>query len=418
MARIAKAYGYEVTGCDLEESRNTNRLRKEGISVEIGHDASHLKNIDILAHSPAVIDQSLNHPEYVTALKKKMAMTWEEFTATHLMKDKFVISVSGTHGKGNTTAMLARILEEAGLDPTVEVGANLLDWNRKNVRIGKSKYFLHEADEFRDKFLLYKPNLLVVTSIEMDHPDYFKDVNQIIQSFVKFADQMKAPKILVVSKEYSLNKKFVSILKAKGFKGKIIWYDKTLITKKGIKLKLPGSHMLFNAAGAYITGKALGVEDTIIKKALQNFSGLERRFEYKGEIEGVKVYDDYAHHSTAVRVNIQAMRGLYKSKKIWVVFQPHMYSRLQTLFQGFIASLKLADRIIITDVYTRREQGVTKPTGKELALAIGDKATYVGGNLINVSNFVRRNTKKGDVVIFMGAGDITRAAEELMKEQP
>lgn len=414
VARIAAATGYSVTGCDLEESSVTERIKREGIPVALGHDVSHLKGVTILAHTPAVYYQNAHHPEYTTAVKKDIALTWEEFTAKFLMQNKFVVSVAGTHGKGTTTAMLVRILEAAGLDPTCQLGANLLDWDRRNFRIGKSKYFVNEADEFREKFLLYKPNLLVVTSIEMDHPEYFRDTDQIIASFVKLAGQLRPPKILVVSKEYPLCQTFVNALKKKGFAGKIIWYDKNLITAQKVKLRHPGSHLQFDAAGAWTAAKALGVKEEVIKKALEDFSGLERRFEFKGEFAGVKVYDDYAHHPTAVRVNIAAIRSLYKSKRVWVVFQPHMHARLERLFQEFAAELRLADRVIVTDVYSRREQGVNQPTGKQLAQAIGPKATYVGGDVSNAAKFVQRNTKKGDVVVLMGAGDIGRAAEELI----
>lgn len=413
IARMARDYGYEVTGCDLEESSITHRLRKDGIPVEIGHNPAHLKNVDLLVHTPAVFYQSIDHPEYTKAKMSGLTLTWEEFMAKFLQKDKFVIAVTGTHGKGTTTAMFARILEEAGLDPTVEIGANLLDWDGKNYRIGKSKYFLCEADEFREKFLIYRPNLAVVTSVEMDHPEFFANFEAVLKAFSKFVQGMKEPKILVINGQDEGCKKLIKTLKKLKWSGKII--DGTKVKLK-IRLKQPGEHIRADAAVAWTGAKALGIPDSKIKVGLEKFSGLERRFEFRGEVEGAKLYDDYAHHPTAVAANIQAARQAYPKHRIVVVFQPHMHQRLQALYQDFIKSLKLADKVVVTDVFTRREQGVNKPTGKDLALAItAPKATYVGGDLTNVANFVERNAQKGDIVLLMGAGDIYRVSDLLLK---
>lgn len=395
VARIAKEQGYDVSGCDLEESSITHRLRKDGIPVEIGHSSTHLKKIDILVHTPAVFYQSETHPEYI---KAKSAMIWEEFMAKYLHKSKFVVAVAGTHGKGTTTAMLSWILEQSNFDPTCEIGANVLSWDKKNYRIGKSKYFIFEADEFREKFLLYKPDLAIITSVEMDHPDHFKNLDHVITAFRKFAAKAKT---LIINED----------LKKYKLAGKATYYKPLKL-----KLKFPGEHIKSDAGAAWAGAKALGVKDKGIKAALQSFSGLERRFEFRGDVDGVKIYDDYAHHPTAVTYNIKAARELYPKKKIWAVFQPHMHSRLETLFDDFSKSLRLADRVIVTDVFTRRESGVTKPSGKDLALAIGSpKATYVGGDLQNVANFVSRNTKKGDVILVLGAGDVYKVSDFLLE---
>lgn len=409
IARMAREQGDDVSGCDLEESSITYRLRKDGIPVEIGHSPDHLKRIDLLVHTPAVFYQSQTHPEYTRATKKGLAMIWEEFMAKYLQKNKFVIAVSGTHGKGTTTAMISRIAEEAGLDPSCEVGANLLDWDKKNYRIGKSKYFICEADEFREKFLLYKPDIAVITSIEMDHPEYFRNFDQIMTAFTKFA--LKSTTLVINGQDKGCLQLLKNLSKLK-YQGKIIKYN---LIPVSLKLKLPGKHLRQDAAAAWAAAKVLGLSDEAIKNALEKFSGCERRYEYRGEVDGVKIYDDYAHHPTAVTANILATRELYPKKNIWVVFQPHMYTRLKNLFAEFVASLRLADRVVITDVFSRRESGLTKPSGKDLAIAVGSpKATYVGGDLVNVANFVIRNTDKGDVVLFLGAGDIYKASDQML----
>jgi len=412
VARIAEKRGFKVSGCDLEESKNTRLLAKDGFNVLLGpHGASHLKGVDLVAHSPAVLDQSATSSEYLMAKKRNIAMIWEKFMADYLQKDKFLISVAGTHGKGTTSAILSVILEQAGLDPTCEIGANLLNWNKRNYRIGESQYFISEADEYRDKFLLYHPNILVVTSIEMDHPDYFSDQNAVVGSFSKLVTQLKDPKILVMSKK-NLGCKLLA-KNLKNFSGKIIWYEP--LPKGKYKLKLPGIHIRDDAAAAVAVAKYLKIDDENIKKALENFSGCERRFEFRGTVSGAKLYDDYAHHPTAVKVNILAARELYPKSKIWVVFQPHMHSRLEKLFSEFAKALQYADRVIVTDVYTRREQGLNKPTGKELAVAVGEKATYVGGGLENVANFVYRNMNKNNIILLMGAGDIYEVTDQLLR---
>ncbi len=411
VARIAKAQGHEVSGCDLESSRITAQLQKEGISVTVGqHDKSHLKNIDILAHTPAVFYQNITHPEYAEAVKKKIAITWEEFMAKHLMKGKHLIAVSGTHGKGTTTAMLARVLETAGFDPTVEVGANLLDWNRVNYRLGKSKYFLCEADEFMEKFLMYKPYLAIITSVEMDHPEYFKNLDEVVAAFVKFAK--KATTVVINGEDKGCQRVIKLIKPIKSIK--LIKYKP--LTKSQAKLKLPGQHVLADAGAVWAAAKSLGVKESLIKKGLESFSGLERRFEFRGNAPfGAKIYDDYAHHPTAVNVNIKAARELKPKGNIWVIFQPHMHTRLQILFNDFVGALELADRVIVTDVFTRRESNINKPTGKDLALAIGGpKATYVGGELTNVANFISRNAKKDDLILVMGAGDVYKVSDLLL----
>lgn len=411
VARIAASLGHTISGCDLEESRITRDLRREGIDVKIGHDAAHLKGVDLWVHTPAVFYQSATHPEYTRAARKKIAMTWEEFMAKYLQKDRTVIAVSGTHGKGTTAAMLSVILEKANFDPTCEVGANLLDWGKHNFRIGRGKYFLCEADEFREKFLLYQPDLAIITSIEMDHPEFFANFEAVLSAFAKFA--AKAGTIVINGDDKGcllLLKK----LKELKWNGKLVKYQ--ALTKRDAKLKLPGEHVRSDAAGAWAAAKTLGVPNGTIKAALESFSGCERRFEYRGEFDGVKVYDDYAHHPTAVSVNIKAARELFPKKKIWVVFQPHMYARLQTLFADFQRSLMEADRVIVTDVFTRREQNITKPSGKDLALAIGSpRATYVGGDLLNVANFIKRNAAHGAVVLVMGAGDVYKVSDFLMQ---
>lgn len=411
IAQLADACGYKISGCDLEHSSITNRLSKSGIPVVLGHDINHLRGVDILAHTPAVYYQSSSHPEYLAAKKKGIAMIGEEFLAKYLQKTKFVIAVSGTHGKGTTSSLLSRVLETAGTDPTCYIGVPLLDWEKRNFRTGTGKYFVCEADEFREKFLLYHPSMIIVTSIEMDHPEYFRDLESIYMSFLKLVRQMREPHLLVLNANNAGCKQLAKKLKAKKFPVKIAWYSSL---PQKVDLQLPGEQIRSDAAAAWKAAELLGISKDKIRKGLESFSGNERRFEYRGEANGVKIYDDYAHHPTAITANIAAAREKYPGKRIWAVLQPHMYSRLQALFPEFVSSLRTADKVVVTDVYTRREQGITSPSGKDLSQAVGSQATYVGGDLQNVAKFVERNTKKGDVVLMLGAGDIYKVSDYLL----
>lgn len=412
IARIAKSFGYEVSGCDLEESKEILRLKADGITVSIGHSEDHVKDVDILAHTPAVFYQNANHPEYLSAKKADKAMIGEEFMAKYLLKDKFLIAISGTHGKGTTSSFVSLVMEQAGLDPTCEIGTLLIDWGKKNYRVGKSKYFVIEADEFREKFLMYHPNIAIVTSIEHDHPECFKDLDAVVDAFYRFALGMQEPKIMVVYKGQEGTKKLGDRLK--GWDGKLIWYEDVI--KQSFKLKLPGKHMKEDASAALTLAKVLDIPFKKAKEAVQSFSGNDRRFEFRGEYNGAKIYDDYAHHPTAVARNLEGARELYPNRRLIAVFQPHMFSRMQSMLDEFAKALGMADIVVLTDVFSRREQGISKPDSNDLAGRIGSKAVNAG-NLDSLLNHLKQTLSENDVVLVMGAGDVYKVSDQLVNSK-
>ncbi|MBI2330364.1 UDP-N-acetylmuramate--L-alanine ligase [Candidatus Daviesbacteria bacterium] len=347
VAAIAEAQGFKITGCDLEPN---NEFTTQFNSLLVGHDPSHLTNIDILATTPAIFSLDPNNPELVAAKEKGIpVMTWQQFLGEYLVKGKFVIAVAGTHGKSTTTAMIAQLLEDARLDPTVELGAIVPKWG-SNYRIGKSKYLVVEADEFNDNFLHLKPDITVVTNIEMDHPEYFKDFEAVKSSFKKFLLQTKST---IIANLADPGVKQTLVLHPKGV-NITIDYSKHLID---FPLQIPGQFNILNSSAVFQVGLILGIDPAVIKESLQNYKGVGRRFEYIGEYNGAKVYSDFGHHPTEIEVTINAAREKFPNQKIIMVYQPHMFSRTKALFADFVKVFQNlpADKIFIIDIYPSRE---------------------------------------------------------------
>lgn len=434
VAILAKNQGFQVTGCDLaKETYYFKSLKKSGIRPLVGHDASHLKGVDILAVTPAVLDVNPDHPEIVEAKKRGILMTWQEFMAKYLQKNKFVIAIAGTHGKSTTTALTGLVLEAGRLDPIVEVGAIVPEW-QATVRVGKSKYFVCEADEFSYNFLPYSPSIIIINNIEMDHPEFFKDLGQFCDAFKKFVRKIQKPKILIVNEEnqgiqallqelkpwliknqvkiigYYLNKSFAFSFATeyqatvKEIKPE---FTRFMVTndfgRKEFQLKIPGIHNVANALGVIACAIFLKIKPEKINRALSQFGGLGRRFDLVGEARGVKVFDDYAVHPTAVAATLKAAKQKYPQSKIWAVFEPHQFSRLYLFLDGFASSLSLADRVIVTKIYAGREKDTGKIKAEDLVQKIGAKAKYIK-DFEDLVDDLTRQVESGNVVIVFGAG--------------
>lgn len=412
VAQLAKVRAMVVSGCDKMDSVNIYRLKKDGIDVHIGYDTEHLSNQETLIYSSSILTGKDVIAEVELAKKKDSALLLEEFIAKVLMNDMSVIAVAGTHGKETTTGMIGYVLEQMGLDPTCILGSNLLNWGKRSYRLGAGQYFVCDADHYQNKFHHYKPSILIITNIEFDHPDFFPSFDDMLNSYKTLIEKMENSSALILNKEDKGCVMLAKLINGK-FKGKILWYGNLSKAQFDYKLPHPGEHVKLHALACETVASLLKLDKQKVKNALDNFAGLERRFEFKGDLEGIKIYDDYAHHPTAVAANIVAAREQFPSKKIWIVFQPNTYSRLKAFFNDFVRALDLADRVLITDVFSVREYDLNKPTGKELAQAIGEKATYVGGELINVVKFIHRNASKNILVIVMGAGDSHLVAEGL-----
>lgn len=385
-AAIAQAQGYKITGCDLEPHNEFTTQFKD-FQLLKGHSPQHLDGVQILAVTPAIYSLDPQNPELFEAKKLGISvMTWQQFLGQYLTRNKFVIAVAGTHGKTTTTAMIAKMLEDAGLDPTVELGA-IVPWWKTNYRVGKSKYFVIEADEFNDNFLALNPDISVVTNIEMDHPEYFKDFENYKKSFDKFI--RKSKKVINKSNSQLIN----------------------------FPLIVPGIFNILNASSAYQVGLALGIDPQTIKKSLSTYPSIGRRFEYISKYKGAEVYSDFGHHPTEIKVTVEALREKFPQSRILLVYQPHMFSRTKALFDDFVKVFRKvpADRTFIMDIYPSRELDTGEVSSKQLVDAVAkDTVTYIGSKDQTLER-LKQAIKKGDIVFFMSAGDTDYLAKQLVK---
>ncbi len=481
VAQIALQEGARISGCDQSASATTSMLMQKGVPVEIGHSPKHLANADVLIYVPAVVAFNPDNPELVAAKANGMlVMTWQELMGKW-MQGKLVLSVSGVHGKGTTTAMLALMLVEAGLDPTCEIGAIVPSFG-VNYRIGKSQYFVNEADEFNNNFWNYHPRLVIVTSIEFEHPEFFADYEAFLESFEHFIRGMDMhsdwsfPPTLILNADSPGCLELLGRLN--GWTGRILKYavdglsntevtqvgsipshahilsdytafdvklegetsfrvrspergGKAFPTGKVIHLQLPGVHNIQNALAALTAAHSTGVNHDVIIRTLENFSGIERRFEirYQGPLEfngvtqDVILIDDYAHHPTAITATLEATRKRFHRRRLIAVYQPHMYSRTKTFFEQFLTAFDSADVVMIADIFPGREHDTGSIHARELVEAMvkrppfssSEKRVMYSGNVENTATLLRNTLRSGDVAIVMGAGDIYTVTEKLLQ---
>ena len=380
-AQILQGRSVAVSGSDTQEHFFTDSVLKElNIPFIEGFSAANVPDtVDVVITSPAYINT--DNPEIQEVKKRGLPLlTWHDGLA-ELFNANFGIAVCGTHGKSTTTAMLGIILEKAGLDPTVMVGSRVNAWG-SNARVGKSKYYLIEADEYRDAFLHYNPKLIVVTNIEYDHPDYFPTPDSYAMSFKKFMDR--------VSDENLVH---------------------TPETLQHFNLVVPGEHNQRNANIAYEAALKLGIDPAVARQALESFNGLARRFEHYGSHNGAPLYDDYAHHPTEISALLQGAREHFPAKKIVVLFQPHTFSRTEKLMSDFVSALSRPDSVAILRTYGSARESGEDTMGKLLADKL--KAPYFATHKEAVEHFSRTLTAN-DVLFAVGAGDGWQVLRDLV----
>lgn len=407
--------GREVSGSDLSSSEITESLKKKGAKIFIGkHKTKNLlKDVDLVIYSPAV---PLNNPELKIARKSGIKCLSYPEALGELTKEHFTIAISGTHGKSTTTAMTALILVKAGLDPTVIIGTKLREFNDSNCRVGKSKYLVIEADEHFASFLNYWPKMIVLTNIERDHLDYYKNLNNILKAFKKYVSHLPKDGILV------LNKDDKNVLKLNVGKSqfKVKNYSLNQPEAKKLKeiLKIPGEHNVYDALAALTAARTLGIPDKTSFKALSEYRGAWRRF----EIIKTKPYiliSDYGHHPTKVRVTLKASREKYPKKKIWCVYQPHQYQRTYYLFKDFVKVFRQAptDKIIISDIFDvagRENKSIRKKVSSEKLVKAIKKEDVIYLPKDKIVDYIKKNIPEIEVLIVMGAGDIYKLSEKLI----
>jgi UDP-N-acetylmuramate--alanine ligase len=408
LARLFLHEGKVVSGSDKSRTANSEQLAVDGVILTYEQSPDNIQSdIDVVVYSDGVTKETTGWAE-LEAARAAGILTISYFEALgHIANDYYLIAVAGTHGKTTTTAMLADVLEEADFDPTVIVGS-LRAKSGTNYRAGKGKYFIVEADEYLRHFLYFTPDILVITNIDFDHPDYFTDLADVQSAFTELVGKVPAEGFVVADTK---NPQVAPVLS--GAQAGVRNYSEHINIVR--PMHQPGLHNRQNAAAAETVTRLLNVDAEMIDKALTEFSGTARRFEYKGELNGALIYDDYAHNPQKVAAAIAGARELHPTKKIIVVFQPHTYTRTNELFADFVEALATADEIIILPIYAAREKNVSGMTHTKLveALVGVGQSAHAREEFDSVVSELKSNLKESDVVLVMGAGDVTEVAKYL-----
>ncbi len=395
LARYCHVNGAKVTGSDGGTSRITEDLKKEGMTVYFGHNSAHVsKDTDLVVYTIAVND---NNPELKVARERGVTcMTYPEALGL-LTKEYVTIAVCGTHGKTTTTGMVTSMLKGCGVNPTVIVGS-LLSEGGTNFIQGDSEYLVVEACEYKRSFLNLNPKHILVTNIDEDHLDYYKDLADIQTAFQSFADKLNSNGNLITHNNVSLNTSATKI-------------DADIINEQEIELNVLGEHNKKNAQLVIALAQSLKLNDEQARAGLKTFTGTWRRLEYKGTQKGAIMYDDYGHHPKEIMATLEAIREKYKSGKfkLVVVFQPHLYSRTKLLLDDFSQAFNLADKICILPIYASREKDDGSISSEDLVEKTNN-SIYME-SFEEVKKYIDKNCHSGSVVLTIGAGDVYRIHE-------
>ena len=429
LAHISRLRGYRVGGSDREKTNLTERLKAEGIEIYYGHEAENVESYDAVVYTVAI---SPDNPEYVCAQEKGIpCISRADYLGYLMLGYENRVGVSGMHGKSTCTSMCATVFMEADGDPTVLSGAEL-DAMGGAYRIGHSENFIFEACEYMDSFLDFNPSMAIILNIELDHVDYFENIEQVCDSYTKFAAITGSNGMVIANID---NEYIPGVLE--GYEGEVVSFgvmtksaDYTAINirypngcaefdimHKGeyvahVKLSVTGEHNVYNALAAFAAGHISGLDPEKIVRGLYKFGGAKRRMEFKGTVNGALVYDDYGHHPTEVATTLDGVKKREDIERLFCVFQPHTYTRTYALMDDFAKSFDSVEQVYIADIYPARETDNLGISGKTLAIRIGDKAEYISG-FENLANEINSVLKEGDVLVVMGAGDIYKLFDHL-----
>ena len=435
LAEILLKEGFTVSGSDTKESPLTKKLVSEGAHIIYGQKVENItRDIGCVVYTAAI---NRNNPELIEAVALKIPMLTRAELLGQLMKNYDTpIAVSGTHGKTTTTSMISHILLEGDLDPTISVGG-ILKAIGGNIRVGNSGTFITEACEYTNSFLHFFPKISVILNIEEDHLDFFKDLEDIRHSFHQFAELLPEDGTLIINAEI---KDYAEIYEGLScnvvtygtngcfdYSAKNITYDENGhvafdLFRRGeyadhIQLSVTGDHNVSNALSAIAVADILGLSIDITKRGLLSFTGTDRRFEYKGQFNGVTVIDDYAHHPTEIRATLTAAKK-YPHKRLVLVFQPHTYSRTKAFLNDFAEVLSMADVVVLADIYAAREKNTFGISSRDIEAKLKEKGTDVHyfPSFTEIENFLLKNCINGDLLITMGAGNVDSIGNELIKK--
>ena len=426
IAEILVNWGFSVSGSDRTDSDILDTLKKSGVEIHIGHSASNIEGADCVVYTAAI---NKDNPELVHAKELGIpVIERSDFLGELTRCYQNTIAISGTHGKTTTTSLVSLCFMEAQKDPSIQVGAIIKELDG-NYRVGNSENFIIEACEYVESFLKFSPKSEIILNIDNDHLDYYKNIENVKKAFIKYVKLLPEDGHLIINADDSNCLDLPVYSKAKAIKygienDDVDFYAKNIIfNEEGFpefdvykfgefyehfELSIPGRHNVLNALGCISLCDTYDIDKSCMKTALKKFTGANRRFEFKGIVNGAKVYDDYGHHPTEVAATAKALTNK-KFNKSWVVFQPHTYSRTFNLLDDFAHALLSFDNIIVTDIYAARETNTYNISSKDLADAIiklGKNAKYIS-SLEDCASFLKDNVKENDIVLTLGAGTVT-----------
>lgn len=435
LAEILLSRKFPVSGSDSHESALTDQLAEQGAVIHYPQRTENITDdIDVVVYTAAIHP---DNPEFRAAQEKNLPMLTRAQLLGEIMRNyKEAINVSGTHGKTTTTSMITEILLEAHKDPTVSVGGMLKDIGG-NIRVGGQETFVVEACEYTNSFLSFFPTIEVILNVEADHLDFFKDIDDIRHSFKLFAEKLPEDGLLVINKDIKHCEYFTQALKCRvvtfghekdaDYTANFISYDKfahpsyTLFYKgeelAKVELGVTGEHNIYNSLAAIAVARSLDIPMEVILRGLKRFTGTDRRFQKKGSVNGFTIIDDYAHHPQEIAATIEAAKK-YPHRKLWIVFQPHTYSRTAALLDDFAGALSQADEIVLADIYAAREKNTIGISSDDLRKHMLEQNTnvYYIPKFEDIEDFLLQHVEEGDVLITMGAGDIYKVGDDLLKQ--
>ncbi len=434
IAVLLKDRGFDIQGSDNNKSKATDDLENKGIKVFIGHKKENItSDIDLIVHTAAIKE---DNDELICAKEMGVKIIDRAKLLGMLIKNyEMPVAVAGTHGKSTTTSIISKAFLEANLDPTINVGGFLKEING-NLRDGGGKYFIFEACEYYDSFLQFFPKIGCILNVELDHVDYFKDFDAVVKSFNRFAKNVDKDGYLIINnnitekeeilKDVECNVFTVGNKEARLYCENIIYdengyptfdiiFDGKLL--KTLKISQVGEHNIFNTLTAIAVFICCNLDLENAFASVAEFTGINRRFQIKGEVNGAKIIDDYAHHPTEIECALHAQREATK-ERTYVVFQPHTYSRTKEFYKEFAKSLEIADIIILVDIYAAREKNEYNISSKDILnilLANNKDACYFDSHS-EAAIFIKQNISSGDTVITMGAGDVYKIGEMILEK--
>lgn len=433
IAEVLLNLGYKVSGSDLRTSEITERLAHLGGEIYIGHASSNVVQADVVVISSAVHN---DNPEVIEAVERLIPVIPRAEMLAELMRMKYGIAIAGTHGKTTTTSMVATVLAKGGIDPTIVIGGRLNSIGT-NARLGQGKFLVAEADESDGSFLKLSPTIAVVTNIDADHLDFYSGIEEIKDTFVEFINKVPFYGLAVLCLDNGNNADIIPRVKKRlttyglstqadfratdvrhdGFSTSFVAHYKG--TRLGdITFNMPGAHNVLNALATIAVATELNMDFADIQEGFKSFGGVGRRFQVKGEVNGIMVVDDYGHHPTEIKATLAAAKGGW-DRRLVVVFQPHRYTRTKELFEEFVKAFYDADLLVLTDIYPAGEPPIEGITAEALATRIkrhGQKEVTYIADRNEVCAHLLGVVKPGDIVLTLGAGNILQAGEQLVEK--